>query len=240
MRGIQATLVAMTIVGVWTSADAQVVARPERLSRPILEGPVKLQQGPMKLQRLVPGPTNLRTSGSPAYAWLGWDAVAGATGYLVTRTDATGAATTLTSSAITDPNYNDYSGLTPGRTYTYTVSAVYANGNLGPSQVTYTTPQPVGPAWVRAEVNEIGGFGVTWPYTPGANGFYVIQTTPNGQTLSNGWAGAGASAMGNNLHGVSLSNSAPPGTYVFRVEAYYHPNVRTPAEMAPRDTVTKP
>ena len=45
-------------------------------------------------------------------------------------------------------------------------------------------------------------------------------------------------AVNNDTSGVSLLNPVGSGTYVFSVEGRYGSNVCTPAELAPRDTMT--
>ena len=244
MRVIQVTLVAMTIVGMGTSADAQTVIK-EGLSRPVYSRPP--QTGVARMLPVLAAPANLRTGGPIPIAVLSWDPVTGATGYQVTRTDANGVATTLTPTAIKDAWYYDLNDLTPGQVYTYRVSAVAANYNPGTSQpVTYSPPAPVPVAWVTAEwqpveVDPRGTFSLRWSRRMSLDdGYHVVGKTPSGVTVFDFYVQDSRSAIDNSISGTGLSNPVGVGTYVFSVEGCYRRNVCTPAATAPRDTVTVP
>ena len=176
-----------------------------------------------------------------------WDPVTGATGYQVTRTDANGVVTTLTPTATKDTWYYDLNDLTPGQVYAYRVISVAPNNNPGTSQpVTYSPPAPVAVAWVQAEWMPVetdprGTFSLRWSRRMSLDdSYHVVGKTLNGVTLFDFYVQDSRSAIDNNTSGTGLSNPVGAGTYVFSVEGCYRPKVCTPAQTAPRDTVTVP
>jgi poly(3-hydroxybutyrate) depolymerase len=76
----------------------------------------------------LPAPTGVGTSGATDTSMvIAWNAVSGAAGYNVYR-----GATLANASPVADTRYTD-SGLAPGTTYSWTVTAVDANGAEGPA-----------------------------------------------------------------------------------------------------------
>ena len=74
-----------------------------------------------------PAPSGLTASGSKRKVTLAWTAATGAETYRVKRATISGGSYTVIASAVTGTNYLD-SGVTPGVTYYYVVSAVNTAG----------------------------------------------------------------------------------------------------------------
>ncbi len=90
-------------------------------------------------------PTNLVATASDANVTLAWTAVAGATGYNVKRSTASGGPYTTVASGVTATSYVDTT-VTNGTTYYYVVTATGANGESGNSNEASATPKANGKA----------------------------------------------------------------------------------------------
>lgn len=170
-------LVSLALASTLSSpSDAQV---RERLLRPTATPKTIAAPGeeaPMTLMRPMAAPTNLTVSGTPATASLRWDPAPEAAGYFVNRTDGAGATVKLTASAIATTSFEDLSGsLKPGVSYTYRVSAVYANDGLGTAQVSFTPPAPAVPDSVRVEPRG-GGKALLWSSVSGASSYQINES----------------------------------------------------------------
>ena len=121
-------------------------------------------------------------------AKLTWPAVSGATSYNVYRGDVYGNGMTLLAYKQAGPTYTD-STITNGTSYSYTVTAVGANGEGAPSNTVYATPgtAAVGPpANVVAIASGTPGhyqISLNWTGVTGATSYYLYKSlTPGGET----------------------------------------------------------
>ena len=145
--------------------------------------PTTAPQGAQIGNVLLP-PPNLAVSGSNREANLRWDAVPGATGYVVTRIDGTHGAITLTPSPIGATSLQDTSGPFHFRLpITYRVISAYPGGVSGlASEVTYAAPPPAptnarvtqvtnpnAVAGAHSGLDYLGNWSLSWDATPGAS-----------------------------------------------------------------------
>jgi fibronectin type 3 domain-containing protein len=142
-----------------------------------------------------------------------WTASAFAASYVVKR-DGTPVSGTLSSSTTT---FNDFSGVTVGQTYNYTVTATNASGNATspPASVSITglgcTPPP--PGSFAASVNQLCNLGapaahVTWNASSGASSYVVNR---NGSPIS--------SSLSSSTTSYDDINVTPGQTYTYTVTA---------------------
>lgn len=159
-----------------TALHAQVRERITRPVRsPVIANPAP-EAGIARLARPMAGPANLTVTGTPATASLRWDAVAGASGYHVSRTDAAGAAARLTGDAIAATSFEDVSGgVKPGVAYTYRVTATYPDGGAGTAQASFTPPAPAVPDSVRVEQRG-GETLLLWGAVFGAGSYPIVES----------------------------------------------------------------
>jgi hypothetical protein len=128
------------------------------------------------LAQPLPAPTNLAVTPSGTSAALRWDAVPGATGYVVSRTSARYGTVQQTPTPLTTTSFTDVSQqFDPGFLHTYVVSAVYPDGRMGAATVVYLPP-PASVARPLREGNQnIGatGWRTRWTAVPEATGYVV-------------------------------------------------------------------
>ncbi|MDB4956616.1 MAG: cell wall-binding protein [Myxococcales bacterium] len=117
---------------------------------------------------------------------LQWNAVIGATSYIVLKGTAPGNETTLTSISGASPKFGDGHDL-PGGTYCYEVKVYIAGAGVsGPSNeqcVMTPTNTLVTPTNVTATATSTSRINVAWTGSPGATKYYVFQST-NGGTFT--------------------------------------------------------
>ncbi len=206
-------------------AVGEVVAqRPVPASAPTLKTP-------MVATPAGPAPTNVIVDGTPATARLRWDRLGGVTGYTVARAAGMGQPWVgLTPSPLLAESFAD-AGLDPRVTYVYRVTAVYADGRLGNTDVTFTPPAPVNPTGFTAKQTGNGQVQLSWQPVSGA-GYYAVF-------------GPGSANGGVRLNGVTsyTVTGVPPGAQEWSVGSYYEPGpISSPAGAFPRAylTVTAP
>lgn len=83
---------------------------------------------------------DLTATGGDAKVTLSWHEMAGATGYIVKRSETSGGPYTTIADNVTDTSYIDTS-VTNGTTYYYIVTAINADGTIGDSNEASATPQ---------------------------------------------------------------------------------------------------
>ncbi|MFY9615690.1 MAG: N,N-dimethylformamidase beta subunit family domain-containing protein [Candidatus Dormiibacterota bacterium] len=158
-------------------------------------------------------PTGLTASGvSSSQINLGWNAVAGATGYKIQRSPdgSTGWTQVGTSTAAA---YMDM-GLTASTTYYYQVLASNSAGDSGASNVAFATtlqPAPAAPTGLTATAMSPSQINLSWTASSGATS-YKIQRSPDGST---GWTQVGTSTT----TGYSNTGLSPATTYYYQVLA---------------------
>jgi hypothetical protein len=106
--------------------------------------------------RRIPDPYSYAT---PGIAYLLWDAVAGATGYTVSRSDL--GVLTSTPLAAGTTFFVHRAMLPHPRTYVYTITALYPQG-CGATDITLTSQPPVTPVVSHAPGNGAGQVMLTW------------------------------------------------------------------------------
>ncbi len=173
MNEIKLTLMACLLLGAAGPIHAQIQRAPGRLPLanlpPRTSGETIVTPAPAQ-----PGPANLSVTGSPTEATIRWEAVPGATGYMVTRTDAIHGAIVMTQSPITATSLQDGSGRFDFRApITYRVLAVYPGGQYGATETTFALPIP-GPTNAFFTGDKHGPRVLSWTAAPSASG-YVLK-----------------------------------------------------------------
>ena len=124
----------------------------------------------------VAAPANLSVTPAGTQATVRWDAVSGATGYMVSRTSAMYGTVQQTAAPITSTTFTDISQQFDSRyTFTYKVMAVAADGRYAASEVTYW-PAPATVSFPRWGGNCGGGsmwYTTTWSPVPEASGYII-------------------------------------------------------------------
>ena len=115
-------------------------------------------------------PTSLGITSDETQIKLGWSAVAGATGYTVSRSTSDGGPYVAIATVPTGTNYTD-SAITNGVTYYYVVTAENWNGeSADSSQIAAAAPAPL----LAAGFSD-GNFTLTW--TQASTSFQLYSTT---------------------------------------------------------------
>lgn len=191
----------------------------------------------LTLERLddMPAPTAHLADARPTSATLSWNAIVGASGYMVYRNDL-GALTTaplpLTTTSYTHRGPHDYR-----LTYSYRVVALYPNGHTGPSApVSYTPPKP--PVASQFDAGLVGNdIRFTWslsgPFLPDR---FVLY----GPGMRDGVVLPG-DRYEYTLEGGDLMEVRPQGTLAYTIAALYEPGpVSAPGAEWPRTTEAYP
>lgn len=116
----------------------------------------------------MPAPAPQIGNVSPTSITLTWNAIVGASGYIVSRSDV--GVLTTPPLPLTTTSYTHRAGLDYRVTYRYQVVALYPNGHTGPSlPVSFTPPKP--PVATEFDVNLIGSemvlsWSLSGPWTP--------------------------------------------------------------------------
>jgi hypothetical protein len=143
-----------------------VIARPDM--------PTRIRQ-PTLVQPLA-GPANLTVTPAATSASLRWDAVPGASGYLISRTSALYGTIQQTPTPLTGTSFTDVSQqFDPRYLHTYKVNAVYPDGRASASTVTYL-PAPASvtrPQWGGNSNLSTSGWTTKWAAVPEATGYVV-------------------------------------------------------------------
>jgi hypothetical protein len=226
------TTVVAALLLVPAVATAQI---RERRGTPVIYDQSTPEQGTMLIPTPMasgPPPTGLTVTGTQTTATLSWTAPAGATGFDVWRAVTNQYPTKLTATPVTTPSFVDQTGFGYGLSYSYRVESHFAGGPSGSASVSFQPPQPVNPAWVRANVQTLQGqkeIAVSWDSVPGATRYHVFG--PSEAMFRDVAAPASY---------VVLKNP-PPGTYTIAVAAVFGNNeMRTPDNTWPRASVTVP
>jgi hypothetical protein len=191
--------------GQWTQYASTQLSRSETWSyteivsalgafiadRPLSDDQVQIVQAAISLagyppegsHSIIPGgntqvtiaPTGVKVTPSAGQALVSWNAVAGASGYHVNRSDAGSAApSSVTGTSMTMHN------LTPGREYKVQVAALNSSGKPGPwsSQITFKTPAPTlkAPTGLKASKVERTQITVTYGAVAGAAGYIGFRS----------------------------------------------------------------
>lgn len=141
------------------------------------------------LQLPLAAPTNLTVTPAATSASLRWDAVSGATGYLVERTSAMYGNIIQTPTPIASTSFTDVSQqFDPRYLHTYRVMAVYPDGRYGASTVTYLPPPPrvSYPAYGGSCYGGWAGWTMQWTGVPEATG-YVVSYKMSRKNDLNAW-----------------------------------------------------
>ena len=154
-------------------------------------------------------PKGVTVTGTPGSAKLEWQPLSGLASYLVVRKQANVADVAYPLAASNLGMYDI--GLTPGTAYTWIVSAVYANGSAGTTQVSYTTPDAFNPKFVSAKQIGAGKVQISWEYVPGPTHYVVF-----GPGSSNG----GVKVTDTTTY---ISTGVPVGLQEWSVGSYYDP-----------------
>jgi hypothetical protein len=180
----------------------------------------------------MPAPRVELIESGPTFVRLSWNAVVGASGYVVYRNDLgplNSPPLPLTTTSFTHRANNDYR-----LTYTYTVVAQYPNGHTGPSNsISYTPPKP--PAPTEFDSKEQGNdIVVTWSMPAGVY-------APDRFMLFGPGLGDGVVIPGDKytyvLEGPDLAEQQLRGELRFTMSAVYEPGgVTAPAAEWPRTT----
>lgn len=122
-----------------------------------------------------PAPQNVHVMpGSPLRHALAWDRLSGVAGYLVFKT-IKGLLYPLTQNVILTETWTDFAVVAPGTVYR--VRAVYADGRLGDTDFTYTTPpQPQAPTGFTVQQVGPGTVTLSWQSVPYAAWYKVFGT----------------------------------------------------------------
>ena len=157
---------AAMIVAAASSLGAQRIAAP--ISRPPLTT--------LSIEQPLAAPANVTVTPSGTQATLRWDAVPGATGYLITRTSALYGTIQQTPTPITATTFTDVSQQFDSRyLFTYKVMAVYPDGRYAATEVSYlpapasvSFPAPSGGCY------DVGPrYTTTWSAVPEATSYIV-------------------------------------------------------------------
>ncbi len=152
------------------SANADIVISAQTT----LEGVAISGTKTVAVTATAPGtPSNFRlVSATAAGVSLAWDAVPGASRYVVSR----GASGGMTDFTTAEATFTDMSA-TPGVEYSYRVAAENAAGT-GPQSAPVTVTIPLAaPAGVKATSDRTDGVRVTWGAVPGATHYRVARAT---------------------------------------------------------------
>ncbi|MDB4881727.1 MAG: hypothetical protein JWL95_493 [Gemmatimonadetes bacterium] len=171
-----------------------------------------------------PSPSGINITGTPASASLSWLTVLGATSYTVTRKQGTAvqATQTLAGSAkgMTDV------GLRASTSYTYTLTAIQADGRAGSVSGGFVTPPAQNPTMFFASQLATGEVQLFWAPVLGAT-YYVV--------LGPGSSNGGVKVSGTSL----LVTGAPAGPQTWLVGSYYDPGP-TPATGVGQNAISTP
>lgn len=189
-------------------------------------------------------PTNLTVTPAGLEATLRWDAVPGATGYLVTRMSALYGSIQQTPAPITSTSFTDVSQqFDPRYLHTYSVYAVHSDGRSGMATVTYAPPPPsvshpqhVGNRYVGAT-----GWNTTWTAVPEAKSYvvrYQMRMTNGGNaywTVDTSFAvqAPATTHYVGEWNGLALLGNAPVGINSVAVSAVFANGARS-APTVPR------
>ena len=157
-------------------------------------------------------PGNLVAMASGTTIGLSWSAATGATSYNVYRgTSAGGEGTTAYETGVTGTSFSD-TGLSPGSTYYYFVTAVNGAGESGHSSETSATTVPTAPGNLVATASGTT-IGLSWSAATGATSYNVYRGTSAG--------GEGTTAYETGVTGTSFSDTglSPGSTYYYFVTA---------------------
>jgi hypothetical protein len=118
-------------------------------------------------------PANFMASATTSAVTLKWDAVPGATGYLIERRTGSGTYAEIDRESGTSTSFSD-TGVTPGTVYTYRLHTL-GNGVTSPgTEATATTPNPLpAPSTFTAETRTPTDITLRWTGVSGASGYLL-------------------------------------------------------------------
>lgn len=187
--------------------------RVQATGTPVTSAP-STEVGTMPTTALLLAPANLTVTAGNGQLSIRWDAVSGATGYVIYRRTEGNPWPEVPTGTPTGSIFTD-TGLVNGTKYYYIAAAVNANG-VGAWSTSEVYGTPTGDA-ISAPLNVAATAGntlatVTWDALPGATAYYVtIADSPGGPAIN----GSG-NATGTTFTATGLTNSQ---TYYFRVQA---------------------
>ncbi|MBS1122200.1 MAG: cell wall-binding protein [Deltaproteobacteria bacterium] len=185
---------------------------------------------------VLPPVTNLQASGvTTTQATLTWDAVPGATLYIILRGTAPGNETTYTTAPPVASFQEDH--LTPGSTYSYQVLVVIGNDWSTPSnEVLITTLgaqtlQP--PANVVATATSSSRITLSWTPVMNALGYYIYQSDAGGPFNYIGTAPPADSSR-------SIAGLTSATTYSFYLQSVFIDGISAPSAIVSATTFGTP
>jgi fibronectin type 3 domain-containing protein/cytosine/adenosine deaminase-related metal-dependent hydrolase len=149
------------------------------------------------------------TTASTTQINLTWDAISGATGYNVYRSDTLSG----TYSSIATPSsasYND-TGRTPGNTYFYKVKATNAGGESALASIVYETALSTTPANFLATTASTTQINLSWDGSSGATSYRIYRSDTSGGTYS--------SIATPSITSYSDTGRTPGATYYYKIIA---------------------
>jgi hypothetical protein len=155
-----------------------------------------------------PAPAGITIFGTPAYANIRWQPVAGAASIVLTRQEANVAPVqqTLPGSSVSVQDV----GLRPATAYTYTVSAIQSDGRTGTATAQFTSPSVANVTGFTGTDQGSGKVRLTWQ--PATSASYYVLFGPGSPT-----GGVRVNAT------TYLVTGAPGGSQSWRVATYYDP-----------------
>ncbi|HYG33864.1 MAG TPA: S8 family serine peptidase, partial [Clostridia bacterium] len=168
-------------------------------------------------------PTGLTATAVNSQIDLRWNAVAGASSYIVKRATGSGGPYTTIASGVTSTGYSDTSStLVRGTRYYYVVSAVNASGTSANSTEASavlpvsppTTGIPATPSSLRAAPLSSSQIRLTWTDTSSNETGFKIEVAAPGRSFTQ------IGTLGVNSTTCTVSGCASKTTYSFRIRAY--------------------
>ena len=145
----------------------------------VIKGKGKYSGTVNKTFKIIPGTPKMQSTVSASYNNLeiGWNKVAGVTGYIIYRKINTGSWQKIKTVKNTVSKYKDTS-VKVGYTYTYTVKAYKENG----SSDIYSNYDKVGKSGklnttLAVNSSTIGAAKLSWKKTTGSTGYYIYRAT---------------------------------------------------------------
>jgi len=185
---------------------------------------VKTPAAPINLAATVIGSTQINL------AWSTSDSLA--TGYIIERSIGTGAFAQIAS--VTTKSYSN-TGLTPGTTYNYRVTATNSGGSSAPSTTVTartTANLPAAPTGVTATAASISQINLTWTTTDALATGYIVERSQGGGAFTQI-----ANVVTKSYNNTGLIEGA---TYSYRITSYNASGSSAPSATATATTLQRP